>query len=111
MTDSLGCSSSFDQNITVDVCTGTNSLASDIVTSIYPNPAHSMVKISFNSDSEKVNFVELYNSAGQLTFEKNITMKEIGNSFELNISEMPSGIYFIKFITDSGSFKKKLVIQ
>lgn len=70
---------------------------------ISPNPASSVVKIESSSPIEAVS---LYNAVGQ-KLGINFTLN--GNAAQLNISELPKGIYTIEVIGTSGKFKERLV--
>jgi hypothetical protein len=62
--------------------------------SIYPNPATGIVTIQDNSFAvdEKVN-IHLYNVLDEKIFAADMLWKEIN---QINISHLPSGIYFLR---------------
>lgn len=64
---------------------------------IYPNPSNE--RIYLGSETEKV---EVFDVNG-----KNLI--KASNVSELNISELPNGIYFIRIKTDKGNFNKKFI--
>ncbi len=69
---------------------------------VYPNPATDKVILKYNGPDFKT--VELYNSLGML-------MNSYGfmNSLEIDLSALPSGIYFFRTNGDGISEEKKLV--
>lgn len=77
---------------------------SDIELSIYPNPS-----------SEKINFepirnemkIEIVNSRGELVKGKLVNQDDV----EIDISELPQGIYFINLITSQKVYHTKLIKQ
>jgi hypothetical protein len=71
----------------------------------YPNPSRDEITIeNFRSDSN--NYFELMNMLGQ---KQNLTIgEEKGNSI-LNISELPTGIYFLNVRSDKGNITKRII--
>ncbi|QYJ67207.1 DUF7619 domain-containing protein [Flavobacterium litorale] len=63
---------------------------------LYPNPSEGNVTISANTT---INTIELYDVQGRLV---SVT-KGNNTNVILNITNQPTGLYFIKIITDSGS--------
>ena len=73
--------------------------------SIYPNPASPVTAINFIS-SNSIEFIKLYNVNGkEIVIDYSLEKKVI------NIKEIHSGIYFLKFYTQKGLSYKKLVIK
>ena len=75
--------------------------ANDVV--LYPNPASSTINISGLADFANLN-VMIVNLQGQ-------TVREIANSLEINVSDVESGVYFIKINCDGQQYLKKFVIK
>jgi hypothetical protein len=76
---------------------------------IWPNPSSEKVFIDLAGQKEKVKF-EIYNSTGKSILEDIMIP---GEKYELDVSEFPQGIYFIK-IYDPVSrewFLKKLIVE
>jgi len=71
---------------------------------MYPNP--SIGEISFKSD-QILQKIEIVDVSGRQVFIAN----PLGNNFDLNISTLPSGLYFVKASSENGSVTKKLVKQ
>ncbi len=64
---------------------------------IYPNPSND--KIYFASEME---VVEMFDVSGKI-------VKNAMNVSQLNVSDLPNGIYFIRIKTDKGEFNKKFI--
>jgi hypothetical protein len=64
--------------------------------SIYPNPANDVMTISINANTSKIVLAELYDLLGNTIYkkEKNIIAGE--NTFNIDLSELNSGIYFLR---------------
>lgn len=56
---------------------------------VYPNPAKDNLNISY---SNKLNQIEIYNAVGQIIIDKKPDAKEV----KLDVSNMASGVYFVK---------------
>lgn len=84
-----------------------NELSNDF--SITPNPANEVINIKNLSGNYNLNKVEVYNIIGS-----NVLSKEIRNESQstLNISDLKSGVYFVKIgVTNYDSIIKKLIVN
>lgn len=73
---------------------------------IYPNPTTDDVKIHFSNMIE-VESLEIYGITGNLV-ERN-SYSDYTNNIILKTDKLTTGVYFIKIITSSGVFHKKIV--
>ncbi|HOZ30389.1 MAG TPA: T9SS type A sorting domain-containing protein, partial [Bacteroidales bacterium] len=71
---------------------------------VYPNPSSG--KIYFESITE-INEIDVYSNIGQ----KLLAYKPDANRFEIDLGRNSVGIYFIKVITDSEIYCKKVIVQ
>lgn len=95
-----GCNGTTTVMVSVSPCTGINQLTGEANFIVYPNPTQSDVTINFNGGF--TGQVSLFNSIGQMLQRKTIT----GSSeTKLSLSELPTGIYVIKFSQNNGSEK------
>lgn len=70
----------------------------------YPNPANQFAYINAGS---MIRSIEVVNSLGQKVFtEENVN----ANVFELNVSNMTSGVYFVTVVTDKGIATERLSV-
>jgi len=67
---------------------------------IYPNPASEAIKISMTEDLE-LEQIMIYNTLGQRLM--------MSNQYEINVSNLPAGIYYLSIKTNQGIAKKTLV--
>ena len=74
-----------------DASTGINESYSNWEMKVYPNPATETIIISIHSNAEQQ--IQIFNSLGMLLQEISIT-----HSKEINITDLPEGIYFIHII-------------
>ncbi len=98
-----GCEASAEETLTVDGCVGLVERSKDGI-KIYPNPATELVNLT--SENNIIN-VQVYNNIGQLVMEQKVD----GNSCQLHISDLESGIYSIRIGTENKNIMKQLVIE
>lgn len=69
---------------------------------VYPNPASTNISIL---STKKIDEIRLYNQVGKMLFYKR-------NDFQnMDISNLPSGLYIIEAINDEAITRKKIIIQ
>lgn len=73
--------------------------------SIYPNPASTTVNIAFSKASKSSSGLQLivYNSGGQLVFRDSDILKSPTEVYQLNISALSCGIYYVQL--SNGTFQ------
>jgi hypothetical protein len=71
---------------------------------IFPNPASDMVYIKSN---HLVRTVEILNNAGQSLEVRDINAAQ----FQVNVSQLESGLYYFKLITEEGSTLRKVLVE
>jgi hypothetical protein len=70
-----------------------------------PNPAHEFVQIKTHSNLQ-IEQVDLRDMQGRLIFNS----KTKNTIFNVDISSLKSGVYFIEIQTQKGSATKKLIV-
>ena len=73
--------------------------------SVYPNPATSLISVQISDDANLGSTLEIYNQVGQ----KVITSKVTQLLFQLNVSALTKGIYYIKVGNGKNGGMSKLV--
>ena len=72
---------------------------------VYPNPANNMLNIS----SDGIDKIEMFSSTGQKIFSEYISgLKE---NYQMDISDLPDGIYYLKLLTGEKDLVRKVLIQ
>jgi len=71
---------------------------------VYPNPVKDNVTIEAVSGIQSV---QIFNTTGQMV----ISQKTDSKIVTLNTSSLRTGIYFVKVMTENGSFDKKITVQ
>ena len=73
--------------------------------SIYPNPSTGLFELSFNN--YYIQKIHVYNSLGKLV--QNDIINNYINNHNININNMPSGVYFVKIETKEGNTTIKAI--
>ncbi len=73
--------------------------------SVHPNPVSDILKIKFNNPKKVFTQIAIYNSKGDFIMEvdNKIVVNKKEDDFEVNVSHLPLGLYFI--LVDSGGSK------
>jgi hypothetical protein len=80
------------------------------VLKISPNPATELISIEFPdfvSIKETKNMIHIYNVTGNEV----LTMYSIGNKTDLQVGDLPSGLYFVKVTGRSKVFVGKFIME
>jgi hypothetical protein len=75
---------------------------------IYPNPAKDKLNISYSAATENAIQIDIYNVFGQIVLE-NKPIKQQGG-ISIDISTLPTGIYFVRVIANDNSVHEEKVI-
>ena len=76
---------------------------------IFPNPASDYINIMYSGE-EEILFFELINQYGKRVFIKEDLSQN--KYFSLNVSNLPTGIYFINIFTENNlAISKKVIIN
>lgn len=75
---------------------------------LWPNPAKEVIQVALPHQMEKIERVEIYNSAGILVEQLNHQKQ---GTLNIDISNFPPGLYLVKAIVDKGLYTQKLVVH
>jgi len=90
--------------IKFSVATGIEKPENETTLNVYPNPANESVNITFGSSAQKL--VELYDVVGKLWYKT----QTFDVATELNVSNYPNGIYWLRVSDKNGSATAKILI-
>ena len=94
-------------NGTTDVTTSIGNLENASV-NIYPNPNDGKFNLLLDKNIQSVN-IRIFNTMGTLVFQKQYTNDN--HSFEINLSDLPKGIYLLNANGKDVNFVKQLVVK
>ena len=86
------------------VVTSTLGTSPGNVATIFPNPTNDVLKITTAKSYSPT--IELYSLEGKLLFRKSYGN---ANNFELDISNLPGGVYLIRFVAEGFVFEEKVI--
>lgn len=75
--------------------------------SIFPNPTNDFLRINFGKKRNDASTIHFINSLGQIIFSKKIE----NTTEEINVSNFPKGIYFVKIMDGKSEFVKRIVVN
>jgi len=104
VTDSNLCSASDTIQVLTETCMGMNELIGIAELSVFPNPADDHVMI--NSDTGELSY-EVITSSGQIILSGNYRTSPV----QVDISELPDGIYFFRIIFSDLFIMKKIIVS
>ncbi len=88
----------FDATLSVD---GTSFIAIEI----FPNPTSNSFRLKYDESQRNIKRIDLFDSYGKL-------VKSFRKKSALNVSELPSGLYFIRIeLSNNSYYRKKVLIQ
>lgn len=94
--------------ITFFACTGIEDNYTKNHLLIYPNPCREFFRIQLPPDA-KPQFIEIYNIQGQMVMQQ--TTRLVGNSLEINVSELNPGIYIVRVLAGNKVYVVRLLKQ
>jgi hypothetical protein len=79
--------------------------------SVYPNPAKDVITMDFvNMNGSQASY-EIVNALGQSVVENSLGNQEGASKASINISNLESGIYFVKLTVGNSTSVKKITVQ
>ena len=80
---------------------------------VYPNPATDLVKVKLVADNPTEPVIKILDLTGKVVkdFKKPFTQSNDFYSAELDISDLNTGIYFVKIIQGESVYSEKLVVR
>jgi len=106
-TDGNLCANSDTSVITVDVCTGIESMRSDFGILIYPNPNSGLFTIEKPTDLNETVQIRVLDASAKLIVEKSIV--EGQQKIEVDITAYSSGLYYLQLTVGEEVFVKQIL--
>lgn len=94
--------------IDVNELTSTNEVVQDENINIYPNPARDLITIDQTKSKNNYQFVEIRDLQGQLIVKDNFSTRKKMN---IDVSVLPTGLYFITMKADNMITARKIIIE
>lgn len=104
-----GCADSASQLIHVDICTGAGTIFTKNKILLAPNPAGNYLSVCISSGEMQSVKMEIRNGQGRVLMSRLLSINPGNNLERVDLSEWPSGIYFVKFNSTSATNDLKFV--
>jgi hypothetical protein len=78
---------------------------------IFPNPATNQVNINLSAFEEEGLQIEIFGMDGKVYFNEGLNIETNSHFHSLNIGNLPTGVYMMRFVQRKKTFTKKLTIQ
>ena len=75
----------------------------------YTNPVKEVLTINYTAEKTKTIYVQLLDTKGTVLKKSNIDCMAGENKISIIVSDLPSGIYILRFSTENGIISKKLI--
>jgi hypothetical protein len=81
--------------------------------SVYPNPATDQLKVEFKAENAMVPEIKIFDLTGKMVrhFDKEFILNHEVFKADLDISDLNTGIYFVKVIQGEQTWSEKLVVK
>ena len=109
VSDSLNCLYSDTMNLVVDPCPGMNESDLPFHLAVYPNPSDGLFKIQLLGDGPGSADLNVINNLGQIVFHSS-WYAVTSNTFKLDLSDFPKGIYVISLQSAKTEIKKTITL-
>jgi len=86
--------------VLIDDCTFVDEVIANGM-SIFPNPTNQTVNIEFSGNKSVDYDLTIYNQMGQQVFQSDVESKDVDGLFQINVSSLSGGLYFVKITTAS----------
>ncbi|MCK5789022.1 MAG: T9SS type A sorting domain-containing protein, partial [Chlamydiia bacterium] len=84
--------------------------AKDSKLDIYPNPASQMARISFESFTQGMVSLEIYDLSGKLIIDRKYSVNKGQTTIDVNLFNLDNGSYIVRVMNANKQYQSKLVI-
>lgn len=78
---------------------------------IYPNPAHDMLNVEFNSSVEGNLDVRIFDITGKMISNTNYSSQKGLNTYTIQLGDLSGGLYFVNVNNGNDNITKKLIVE
>ena len=109
-TGSMACTNAIETLVNIDGRVGTQEDNNDYFgIKVVPNPADNVLSIIANSPQSAIAKVEILSIEGKTVFTSEMKTEKLAQNTNVNISDLPSGIYMVKMSNGQHVTTKKFV--
>jgi len=95
---------------TVRIPSGIKEISSIKNISIFPNPAQSLVWLTFDGNSNEILTMTITNLSGKQIQQQFLQNSFAHDKFQINTEDMAAGVYLVKVTSDKGTATRKLIV-
>ncbi len=95
----------------IEIGQNLGSKADDQELVLYPNPSAGAFTVQLTTDVDGLEKMELFNLLGELVYSESQETQSGQNFLKINVSILPSGVYFLKITNGGDSIIKKIIIK
>jgi len=110
-TDEFGCENYDEQLITVVNCVGVGENAEAVALEVYPNPSYGIFNLNINASDLNNAELKVIDLVGKVVYELNDINVQGTQILSVDLSEHPSGIYFVQIKNENHSVSKKVFLK
>ncbi len=96
---------------TFALTTGTQDENSVSAFSIYPNPANQLITLNYTTANPETHILHISGISGNLILSKELKSVAGNNTFDINISSLKDGIYFVSLYSSKEMKTTKLIVR
>lgn len=111
VTDGNTCENLDEINIQFDDCTGVTEISEKWAVEVYPNPSDGIFSVELNSLSGVPVSMFIYNTMGKKVFEQENISVQSTRTIELDLNEIPEGVYLLNVKGNGINMMRKVIIQ
>ncbi len=104
-----GCSTIAQILVSWIVCADVEENSNDLSFNLYPNPAHDILNVSIKGNSEKAS-ISIFSNNLQLIYQENIGNINGEYLKTIDLKQMKSGIYFMRFVSNDVVKVAKIIV-
>ena len=79
------------------------------IAKIYPNPSSDFINVQVEAASSSKNAISIFNSLGKSVFTKEYEFQQEDQLIKIDVSQFPSGVYFVRLMNGEQNLAKKFV--
>jgi hypothetical protein len=111
ITNTSGCTASDSIHVNIGTMGVTESVATNFILDVYPNPTDGKINIDLGNLGESVAVLKISNLLGEVVFTETITPSKQNTTKTLDMKGNEAGIYFFTIQTEKGLMSKKIILQ
>lgn len=77
---------------------------------VFPNPASNLVSVKFEMDEDTEIYLQVLNTEGRILYSDNLKANTGVNLFSVDVTSLPSGLYYLKLVANESAITKKFAI-